>query len=512
MNNRRLFSMSLILLFIVVGMTSPALAKRMTSGLTAAEPLSGHVGTGAIVKVKDIFVGPGHISGDPDTKQAIWLLNPTGVPAGGVQFDLDLNALMPNAAITDVVIDPFIESLGFELKMNPVEGVPDQDGFLNVVVFNLNGVSIPPGDHAIAWICFETMDIPPVPGPLGTEQPVMVIPGSVIVSDDFGVLIGSSGEDGLIQIGIVSDANLDGLITVQDVVVWVGSWLFGPPDFPQLPGDPESVLFKIFDGNKDFVLNVADAIAIVNRILGLDIFDGVTKPLISGPITVELGAAVLQDDGHLAIPVFLDAADLIAGAEATFSFDPMALSVGTPQLAGDNTNLLINSSVSDDGTVRVIIVSLGPKQGLSTDGTPMLLIPVTPRDDYEGLLTLESLTLANRQAQVVPVQLGTISQAITKGMLAPIAYALVGNAPNPFNPTTTISYHVPQQAHITLTVYNLLGQEVVRLVDEAQAPGRYQVVWNARNARGQQAASGIYLYRLNSSSGYSEVKRMTLLK
>ena len=59
----------------------------------------------------------------------------------------------------------------------------------------------------------------------------------------------------------------------------------------------------------------------------------------------------------------------------------------------------------------------------------------------------------------------------------PTSFTLHAASPNPFNPATTISYEVPQSTHIRLTVYNLLGQEVVRLVDTMHQPGRYETVW-----------------------------------
>ena len=71
---------------------------------------------------------------------------------------------------------------------------------------------------------------------------------------------------------------------------------------------------------------------------------------------------------------------------------------------------------------------------------------------------------------------------------------------------------MPQQGHITLTVYNLVGQEIIHLVDTMKTPGRYTVVWNGRNAQGIGVASGVYLYRLSSDTGHNDTKRMTLLK
>ena len=58
----------------------------------------------------------------------------------------------------------------------------------------------------------------------------------------------------------------------------------------------------------------------------------------------------------------------------------------------------------------------------------------------------------------------------------PNSFALHHARPNPFNPSTTIAYEVPEQTRITLTIYNLLGQEVVRLIDGMKAAGRYEVV------------------------------------
>jgi hypothetical protein len=88
----------------------------------------------------------------------------------------------------------------------------------------------------------------------------------------------------------------------------------------------------------------------------------------------------------------------------------------------------------------------------------------------------------------------------------PKEFALYQNYPNPFNPSTLVRYDIPASVHVTLKVYNLLGQEVATLVDETQRAGRYGVNWNASGF-----ASGMYLYRLQAGS-FVEVRKMAVVK
>ena len=91
----------------------------------------------------------------------------------------------------------------------------------------------------------------------------------------------------------------------------------------------------------------------------------------------------------------------------------------------------------------------------------------------------------------------------------PLMPALHENYPNPFNPQTTIAYELPQNESVRLTVYDILGREVVRLIDQTQAAGYHEVVWNGLDAAGNSVSSGIYLYRLQAGS-YSRVNKMIL--
>jgi len=88
----------------------------------------------------------------------------------------------------------------------------------------------------------------------------------------------------------------------------------------------------------------------------------------------------------------------------------------------------------------------------------------------------------------------------------PTKYALYQNFPNPFNPSTVISYQMSVNSHVTLKVYDVLGREIVTLVDGKQGAGTHSVTFNAGNL-----PSGVYFYRLQAGS-YSDTKKLVLLK
>ncbi len=87
----------------------------------------------------------------------------------------------------------------------------------------------------------------------------------------------------------------------------------------------------------------------------------------------------------------------------------------------------------------------------------------------------------------------------------PSAFTLSQNYPNPFNPSTLISYQLAKSAHVTLKIFNALGQEVQTLVDEEKVAGDHQVEWNA------SGPSGVYFYVLRAGD-VSTTKKMILLR
>ncbi len=97
-------------------------------------------------------------------------------------------------------------------------------------------------------------------------------------------------------------------------------------------------------------------------------------------------------------------------------------------------------------------------------------------------------------------------------ILNPVITGLIGNFPNPFNPTTTIYFTTENtEKNTELVIYNLKGQKVKTLINERLATGHHSIVWNGRNDNGKPVSSGIYFYKLKTGN-YEKTKRMILLK
>ncbi|MFZ1518316.1 MAG: T9SS type A sorting domain-containing protein [Ignavibacteriaceae bacterium] len=98
------------------------------------------------------------------------------------------------------------------------------------------------------------------------------------------------------------------------------------------------------------------------------------------------------------------------------------------------------------------------------------------------------------------------SKVIKVDFINPIEFTLSQNFPNPFNPSTTISFSLPKQSNVKLIVYNQIGQKVTELVNKTHSAGTYNYTWNA-----SQHSSGIYFYELQTDD-YRSIRKMTLIK
>ena len=97
------------------------------------------------------------------------------------------------------------------------------------------------------------------------------------------------------------------------------------------------------------------------------------------------------------------------------------------------------------------------------------------------------------------------------GELLPEVFSLHQNYPNPFNPVTKLRYDLPENGHVNITIYDMLGREVKTLINQTQNAGYRSIIWDATNDYGKPVSAGIYLYQIQAGE-YMRTKKMVLLK
>lgn len=158
-------------------------------------------------------------------------------------------------------------------------------------------------------------------------------------------------------------------------------------------------------------------------------------------------------------------------------------------------------SFGDAGT----FVGTGPIQFPSPGDTVQIAFAFVGSEEGLGRLVQHTQAARSRYDAI------RASVAVTTDYIGPRGFTLFPNTPNPFNPDTRIAFTLSQPALARLTVYNLLGQEVVRLLEASLPAGVHQVPWNGRDHRNNPVASGVYFYRLQAGE-QTQTRKMLLLR
>lgn len=314
-----------------------------------------------------------------------------------------------------------------------------------------------------------------------------------------------------------ADITGDGQVNLADFIQMVQS-------FGKKSTDPGFNAFA--DITRDDQVNLADFIQFVQR-FGRKYIQGESssKPathvalvygvdntaqlkLVGRPSSSESGAIFTVD-------ALLSNASDLKGYALQFDYDPSVLqyvsaSSGKNSLLQQNGRLAeVFGTLSHDAEKGEILLASAVTYGAAAEGEGGLarlrfrLLDDHPQGDLlriaEGVLIDGKFNLNRAQ---------NLGDRLT---LVPDEFALGHNFPNPFNPATTIRYSVPEAGKVTLRIYNVLGQEVLTLVNSDQVAGYYALRWNGRDRLDRAVASGVYLYRMEAA-GFSKVHKMLLLK
>ncbi|MFC1484685.1 T9SS type A sorting domain-containing protein, partial [Candidatus Neomarinimicrobiota bacterium] len=200
----------------------------------------------------------------------------------------------------------------------------------------------------------------------------------------------------------------------------------------------------------------------------------------------------------------------ISLAESNFLYSPqdsIGLQMDTLLALGDTILLSVNVG----GTANLY---QWLKDGIAIPGATsdtLLLGPVEPADIGTYVCRIRNtiatdLTLYSRPAHISIEGYQSTANRFT----LPVAYAIHPAFPNPFNMVTTISYDLPAAESVRLVIWDLLGREVIRLVDGYMEPGFHRVQWNGTDAFGVPCPSGIYIARLGTLNHQQSIKLILL--
>ncbi len=165
--------------------------------------------------------------------------------------------------------------------------------------------------------------------------------------------------------------------------------------------------------------------------------------------------------------------------------------------------VIITDSLPPRGFVNVQFDWLFPEE---YPQHPWIYAVIDPEDNF-----LETHEENNKGFNILFLEGGYVDVDEHVSEILPEKYMLSQNYPNPFNLSTNIMYRIPEKSHVTITVFNLLGQKVKTLVDETKSAGEYRVRWDGNDEYGQEVSTGIYFYRIKAGD-YAESRKMLLLK
>ncbi len=207
------------------------------------------------------------------------------------------------------------------------------------------------------------------------------------------------------------------------------------------------------------------------------------------------------------------------GAEMTVSYDSAVLRVTDvssriiPNEGGITTP--VNYAYgSEDGILKAATVVLGPvASGVNIDEGDLFDVEFEIIGSGNYTITLEDISVRNCVNEDMPLSpaLRTITGTVEdSGNTVAKAFGLLQNSPNPFNMGTTIPYVLDAGGEYSITIYNMLGQEVLSFSEEA-APGMSSFFWDGRDSGGFEVTSGVYIVRMRQGRA-TDTRRIMLLK
>lgn len=416
----------------------------------------------------------------------------------GIQFDMEYNS--------DYFLLDSIFSSDRTENWEIFDDAGTTPGLIRIVTFGLANDSMVAGSTSAALYVAMSVDEFAEPGCYdlnlfnGYESidPDPNVPGLELVTDS-----------GIMCVDQWGDINLDRIVNVADLVSGVGYIVSNY--------NLNSRQFAAGDVVPNDTVNVVDLVGIINLIFGLPVSPDPTPAPVGEFATLkvwhdEIPWAGIESEAVIGAEVPTD----IAGVELDVSYNPGTVEMLKPVLTDASNEFKIYSSDNGNGLMKVLIHSNHPwnENELIPEGLadiiklPFVSKAAIPIDDTRQVRI-------SRAVMTTGAAKGVAVEGISPDPILPDHFELYQNRPNPFNPTTQIDFYIDGSSggaeHVSLEVFNILGQTVKTLMDQTLQPGPYTVTWDGTDKDGNLAASGVYLYRLKVGDA-DKTKKMVLLK
>ncbi|MCD6250681.1 MAG: T9SS type A sorting domain-containing protein [candidate division Zixibacteria bacterium] len=340
--------------------------------------------------------------------------------------------------------------------------------------------------HTTGDLAFAGMSIPLtfqfLDAPINDDNSLTDSIGTRIEQADIVYQTGSVKIHDIGQIRI-GDINLNGIAAEIGDVIYFTNFFINPSLYKF-----NALQYANSDVNRDYIAaTVSDLVALINWVVGGNTYSKISD---GGELTASVEIETYSNQA-----LFSYESSVAVGAAYFVIKSDREVTEGMITSRCDNMAMNYHQ---DGDRVKVLLYSL---DGEVMPSGRTELFEISGGVDFE----ISHVELGSSGGQQIEVALASA------GAPLPIGFALMQNYPNPFNPETNLEFALPYATHVTLTVYNVLGQAVVTLVNDELPAGTHGIQWRGTDQQGQAVASGVYLYRLQAGTE-TMTRKMMLLK
>lgn len=187
------------------------------------------------------------------------------------------------------------------------------------------------------------------------------------------------------------------------------------------------------------------------------------------------------------------------------TFGNIIISAGGYWVGYEDDEESFSSGLSSSGDIVVFADSSGNS----------LSVTLEPSEQLDGVQLSQSFDDSGIGCYTIPTpgiqNSDCVNLSVDRADPNPVEFLLHQNYPNPFNPETVLGYFLPNNMHVRLTIYDILGSRAIDLVNENQTSGYKSEYWNGTDNNGRQLPGGVYLYKIQAGNN-TQIKKMILLK